>query len=99
MEVYQGNVQVDGEMHSGTPIPMECQGQDAAGKSIYKAQLQYTSSGLQGLSLRILPQHRYLNSPLEPRLILWAQPDEVQVSVGTQETSKAHRAEPAAIAP
>lgn len=98
VEVYQGNVQVDGEMHSGIPIPMECQGQDEAGKSIYKAQLQYTTSGLQGLSLRILPQHRYLNSPLELRLILWAQPDEVQVSVGTHVSNQAPIAEPAAIA-
>jgi len=85
-------------MHSGIPIPMECQGQDEAGKSIYKAQLQYITSGLQGLSLRILPQHRYLNSPLELRLILWAHPDEVQVSVGTHVSHQAPAAEPAAIA-
>lgn len=81
VEVYQGTVQVDGEMHSGSPIPMVHQGRDANRNSVYKASLQYGRSGLQGLSLRILPQHRYLNSELDPRLILWAQPDQVDVTV------------------
>ncbi|MEM6520711.1 MAG: alpha-glucan family phosphorylase [Cyanobacteria bacterium P01_C01_bin.70] len=82
VELYQGTVQVDGEMHSGTSITMEYQGQDTTGKSLYRAEMQYSSSGLQGLSLRLLPKHRYLHSSLEPRLILWAQPESVKVSVG-----------------
>ncbi|MGD1862511.1 MAG: alpha-glucan family phosphorylase [Leptolyngbyaceae cyanobacterium] len=82
VELYQGTVQVDGEMHSGTSMTMEYQGQDATGKSLYHTSLQYDSSGLQGLSLRLLPKHRYLHSSLEPRLILWAQPESVKVSVG-----------------
>ncbi|HEY9889489.1 MAG TPA: alpha-glucan family phosphorylase, partial [Candidatus Obscuribacterales bacterium] len=83
VELYQGAVQVDGEMHSGTPLPMTCQGETGHGQCIYGTQLQYTSSGLQGLSLRILPKHPYLNSSFDPKLILWAQPDEVDVSMGS----------------
>ena len=98
VELYQGTVQVDGEMHSGVPIPMDYQGQNGSGKSLYGAKLQYSSSGLQGLSLRILPKHRYLNSSLDPRLILWAQPDEVHVSMGTSVSSSTPAATPAAIA-
>ncbi len=52
---------------------MEYQGEDDQGLSIYKADVLYTTSGLQGLSLRVLPKHKYLSSPYEPRLILWAQ--------------------------
>jgi len=83
VEIYQGTVQVDGEMHTGISIAMEYQGNDALNKSLYKAEMQYVTSGLQGLSLRLLPKHRYLHSSLEPRLILWAQPEEVEVSIGS----------------
>lgn len=82
VELYQGAVQVDGEMHSGTAIPMAYRGQDAKQRSHYAVNLNYTSSGLQGISLRILPKHRYLNSSLDPKLVLWAQPDEVKITVG-----------------
>ncbi|MEM1309112.1 MAG: alpha-glucan family phosphorylase [Cyanobacteria bacterium P01_H01_bin.153] len=98
VELYQGTVQVDGEMHSGTSITMEYQGQDTTGKSLYRAEMQYSSSGLQGLSLRLLPKHRYLHSSLEPRLILWAQPESVKVSVGPAVPTVAP-AQAAAIAP
>ena len=82
VELYQGAVQVDGEMHSGTAIPMAYRGINSAQRSHYAVNLNYTSSGLQGLSLRILPKHRYLNSSLDPKLVLWAQPDEVKITVG-----------------
>ncbi|MGF1524632.1 MAG: alpha-glucan family phosphorylase [Leptolyngbyaceae cyanobacterium] len=82
VELYQGAVQVDGEMHSGTAIPMSYRGKDTQQRSHYAVNLNYTSSGLQGISLRILPKHRYLNTSLDPRLVLWAQPDEVKITVG-----------------
>jgi len=82
-------------MHTGISIAMEYQGKDALNKSLYKAEMQYVTSGLQGLSLRLLPKHRYLHSSLEPRLILWAQPEEVEVSIGSLVPS----GQPTAIAP
>ncbi len=81
VELYQGSVQVDGELRDGMPIAMAYRGQDPQGRSYYAVNLNYTSSGLQGLSLRILPRHRYLNSPFDPKLLLWAQPDEVKINV------------------
>lgn len=81
VELYQGTVQVDGEMHGGTPISMAYRGQDPQGRGLYAVNLNYTSSGLQGLSLRILPRHRYLNSSFDPKLVLWAQTDNVQINV------------------
>ncbi|MBD1914855.1 MULTISPECIES: alpha-glucan family phosphorylase [Cyanophyceae] len=82
VELYQGTVSVDGEIHSGVAVPMAHQGPDANGRSIYALEMEYTASGLQGLSLRILPRHRYLNSPYDPKLVLWADPDSVRIVSG-----------------
>ncbi|HIK46341.1 MAG TPA: alpha-glucan family phosphorylase [Leptolyngbyaceae cyanobacterium M65_K2018_010] len=82
VELYQGQVGVDGEIHTGIATPMTYQGQDADGHSFYVIEVEYTTSGLQGLSLRILPQHKYLNSPYDPKLVLWADPASVKVVSG-----------------
>ena len=79
VELYQGSVEVDGEIHTGMATPMHYQGKDDQGRSLYGVEVRYGSSGLQGLSLRILPQHRFLNSPYDPKLILWANPEEVAI--------------------
>jgi starch phosphorylase len=72
VELYQGSVDASGEIVNGVPVVMEFQGEDKQGYSIYTANITYTASGLQGLSLRVLPKHQYLSSNYEPRLILWA---------------------------
>ncbi len=81
VELYQGRVGADGEIQGGEAITMAYRGQDSSGHSLYGVDLTYTTSGLQGLSLRLLPQHRYLHSPLDPKLVLWADPDRVLVTV------------------
>ncbi|MBE9158234.1 alpha-glucan family phosphorylase [Nodosilinea sp. LEGE 06152] len=82
VELYQGTVAIDGEIHTGLAVPMAYQGQDNQSRSVYALEMQYTASGLQGLSLRILPRHKYLNSPYDPKLVLWADPDSVHISSG-----------------
>ncbi len=72
LELYQGNVDASGEIVNGVSVVMEFQGEDRQGCSIYTADITYNTSGLQGLSLRVLPKHKYLSSPYEPRLVLWA---------------------------
>lgn len=74
VEVYQGAVDATGEIAEGTPVVMEYQGQDPQHEeiSIYTSRIHYSNSGLQGISLRILPQHNNLSSPYEPGLVLWA---------------------------
>ena len=83
VELYQGMVGVDGEIHDGEATPMTYVGQfDGNGKgaySLYETEIAYDSSGLQGLSLRVMPSHPYLSSAYEPRLVLWAQPETVQI--------------------
>ncbi|MBD1863400.1 MULTISPECIES: alpha-glucan family phosphorylase [Trichocoleus] len=73
VELYQGSVNAEGEIADGVSVEMEYQGQDPNQHSIYTIDISYTSSGLQGLSLRVLPKNEYLSSPYEPGLILWAE--------------------------
>jgi starch phosphorylase len=72
VELYQGAINTDGQIVNGLPVPMDYQGSDEHNRSIYTAEVMYGSSGLQGLSLRVLPKHDYLSSPFEPGLVLWA---------------------------
>ncbi|WP_346290949.1 alpha-glucan family phosphorylase [Sphaerothrix gracilis] len=97
VELYQGKVDTDGEIHVGIPSVMTHQGTDNQGRSRYEVEVTYTASGLQGLSLRILPKHENLSSPYAPRLILWAEPEEVQIDVGADVPDKAPAAEAIAL--
>jgi glycogen phosphorylase len=72
VELYQGAVNADGQIVDGIPVAMDYQGTDEHNCSIYTADVIYNSSGLQGLSLRVLPKHENLSSPYEPGLVLWA---------------------------
>jgi starch phosphorylase len=98
VELYQGTVHVDGEIHSGTAIPMLYQGQNPQGISLYTVTLQYDRSGLQGIALRILPKHQYLHNPLDLKLILWAQPEETHTTTDVM-TAVPAISQPAEIAP
>ncbi|MEA5583689.1 alpha-glucan family phosphorylase [Nodularia harveyana UHCC-0300] len=73
VELYQGTIDANGDIANAVPVVMDYQGQDSDNLSIYTANITYAASGLQGLSLRVLPQHQNLSSPYEPRLIAWAQ--------------------------
>lgn len=72
VELFQGAVNANGQIVSGVPVVMDYLGQDPHNASLYTADITYTSSGLQGLSLRVLPKHDYLSSPYEVGVILWA---------------------------
>ncbi|PSO59778.1 MAG: alpha-glucan phosphorylase [Cyanobacteria bacterium QS_1_48_34] len=72
VELYRGPVSTGGEIYDGVPVATNYQGQDQQDCSIYTADILYNSSGLQGMSLRILPKHEDLSSAYEPGLIRWA---------------------------
>ncbi|MEA5549734.1 alpha-glucan family phosphorylase [Anabaena cylindrica UHCC 0172] len=73
VELYQGSIDAYGDIVNAVPVVMDYQGEDNHGLGIYTVDITYTTSGLQGLSLRVLPQNQYLSSPYEPRLIAWAE--------------------------
>jgi starch phosphorylase len=72
VELYLGSLNSDGEIVEGTPIPMEHTGETSDSGTVYKGSLVYRTSGLQGLSLRVLPKNQYMAHPHEMGLILWA---------------------------
>ncbi|MBE9177315.1 alpha-glucan family phosphorylase [Oculatella sp. LEGE 06141] len=74
VELYQGAVNAEGEIADGVPMVMAYQGQDPAHATValYTVDVAYSSSGLQGLTLRVLPRHDNLIHPFEPGLTLWA---------------------------
>ncbi|GJD21975.1 probable glycogen phosphorylase [Rivularia sp. IAM M-261] len=73
VELYQGAIDANGEIVNGVPVVMEYKGTGEHDLSTYTAEIVYNTSGLQGLSLRVLPKHEYLSSAYEPRLIVWAE--------------------------
>jgi glycogen phosphorylase len=73
VQLYKGPMDADGNIINGISVVMDYQGTDTTQQSIYTANIAYSSSGLQGLSLRVLPKHPYLSSPFQPGLqVLWA---------------------------
>jgi glycogen phosphorylase len=72
VELYQGSIDANGQIVEATTVEMTYQSTDQQGRSIYTADTAYSSSGLQGLSLRILPKHPNLSSPYALGLIMWA---------------------------
>jgi glycogen phosphorylase len=72
VELYKGAVGTDGKITNADTANMTYQGKDGAGNSLYTTEISYTASGLQGLSLRILPHHPHLSNPYELGLIEWA---------------------------
>jgi glycogen phosphorylase len=73
VELYRGAIDANGDIVNGEPVVMENQGTDSHNLNLYSAEVAYHTSGLQGLSLRILPKHPHLANSYEPRLIVWAQ--------------------------
>jgi glycogen phosphorylase len=72
VELYQGALDPHGQIVNPTTVVMEPQGKDGNQTTIYTGDVVYDASGLQGLTLRILPKHANLSSPHELGLILWA---------------------------
>lgn len=74
VELFKGSVNASGEIADGVPVVMDYQGKDPQNPNIgiYTIDVVYANSGLQGLSLRVLPHHDHLSSTYEPGLVLWA---------------------------
>ncbi len=71
VQLYQGAIDDKGQIINGAAVPMHHQSSEGQ-TCTYIGEVTYNQSGLQGLCLRVLPQHPHLSSPYEPGLILWA---------------------------
>jgi glycogen phosphorylase len=72
VELYKGAVDTNGKIVNADTTVMTYQGRDNNGNSLYTSEIAYAASGLQGLSLRVLPHHPHLSNPYELGSILWA---------------------------
>jgi glycogen phosphorylase len=75
VELYYGPLNRRGEIGDmgGEHVEMQpMNGAAGAGVHTFKAQVQYTSSGDRGISVRVVPNHELLSTPFQPRLITWA---------------------------
>ncbi|MBX2863882.1 MAG: alpha-glucan family phosphorylase [Leptolyngbyaceae cyanobacterium MAG.088] len=88
VEFYQGGIDIDGELQGGQATEMVYRGQDADGSSLYNLNVTYGQSGLQGFSLRVLPKHEHLSSSYSPRLIHWANSEQVRIVIGHVEAAE-----------
>jgi glycogen phosphorylase len=72
VELYKGSIDTNGKIVDADTAVMTYQGKDSAGNSLYTSEIAYSASGLQGLSLRVLPHNPHLSNPYELGLIQWA---------------------------
>jgi glycogen phosphorylase len=72
VELYKGAIDTNGKITDADTAVMTYQGKDSTGNSLYTTEVAYAASGLQGLSLRILPHNPHLSNPYELGLIQWA---------------------------
>ena len=72
VELYKGAVDTNGKITNADTAVMTYQGQDSSGNSLYTSEIAYAASGLQGLSLRVIPNNANLSNPYELGLIEWA---------------------------
>ncbi len=72
VELYKGSIDTNGKITDADTAVMTYQGKDSTGNSLYTTEIAYSASGLQGLSLRILPHNPHMSNPYELGLIQWA---------------------------
>lgn len=73
IEIYQGAVDEDGQIRNGKYVPMHFVQVLEDGTSQFAGEIDYSQSGLQGYTLRIIPANPDMNYPYEPGMVHWAQ--------------------------
>jgi glycogen phosphorylase len=72
VEVYQGSIDShDGKIMNAKTVVMNSK-ETTNGETTYTGNISYEASGLQGFSVRVLPNHPHLGNPHELGLIHWA---------------------------
>lgn len=72
VQLYMGSLDTRGEIADGTAIEMTAGKKASDGTYDFKTVLTYDTTGNQGLSVRVLPKHKYLHTNFQPGLITWA---------------------------
>lgn len=73
VQLYYGMLNTRGEINeTGEAIDMTPAGDGESGVYIFKAHVTYRTSGDRGVSVRVVPYHRFLPHVYQPGLITWA---------------------------
>ncbi len=83
VELYQGQLDADGELMWPKAIAMTPTGQTRGAQHEFTGQIHLQTSGRHGLTVRVLPHHPDMGDPYPPGLITWAGRDTVCVPVGS----------------
>jgi len=71
VEIYYGQLNAEGLISQGQPIPMLIAQSKGQGKYVFAGAIPCRSSGRHGYALRIMPQHEHLGNPFEMGLVHW----------------------------
>lgn len=74
VEAYLGRLDENREICTGQPFVMAPMGDAEQGGRMFRAVIPWNTSGMQGITVRVLPRHDDLAHPQETGLILWAAP-------------------------
>jgi len=73
LEIYLGAVDEDGQIGNGQYTPMQFMQALEDGTSQFEGEIDYSRSGLQGYTLRLIPFNPDMNYTYEPGMVRWAQ--------------------------
>jgi len=72
VQLYYGTLNTRGDILKGQAADMALVRELGSGLYEYKIAQKFSSSGEQGISVRVVPHHEYLASPFQTALIRWA---------------------------
>lgn len=72
VQLYVGSLDTRGEIVEGSAQDMAVSGDNGNGEFTFTTTFKYSRSGDHGLSVRVVPEHKYMHTNFQPKLITWA---------------------------
>lgn len=72
VQLYVGSLDTRGEIVGGSANDMVVENDNQNGEYTFKTSFKYARSGDHGLSVRVVPEHKYMHTNFQPKLITWA---------------------------
>lgn len=72
VQLYVGSLDTRGEIIEGSAQDMAVEADNGNGEYTFKTSFKYDRSGDHGLSVRVVPEHKYMHTNFQPKLITWA---------------------------
>ncbi len=72
VQLFVGRLDTDGAIgEDGQAVTMNCV-KEKPGEYVFCAEIAYNNSGERGVSVRVVPKHKFLSTSFQPGLITWA---------------------------